>query len=470
MRLVQTYLLSIGIFVVNMILKIIYLTKPPIGGDEPFSIFYAQTDYSTLAAMLPTENNPPFYTIFLKYWVELFGIEPFTVRFPSLVFSSICAAVIFHIGKRFYGTFTGLFASLIFTFASFQVYFAHEARPYALFALLTAISMLFFLKLVIDKIPRAIIGLTIVNIILIYTHFFGFFVLFVQFTAFLLISDIRKKQWKPLIISWGITFLAFLPYLPIILRRYGESSNGTWLPTPSIVNLYDNIWRFSNEPVNTVLFLAILFTGLIVSLLRRHFSTRSKIIILWFLLPYFTMFALSFKMPMFLDRYLIYISVAFYLLIGIAIQALFKNEKSKWIFGAPLIILMMVTCKLDSGNPRDDEGFVKAVSALNGPKTSVFVSPYWYYQTFAYHHHRDHFKDYKNTTDRLSKEGIYLINQPTKVQWAQIKKADTIVYVDAGAWLIDPQERNLNHLRSTHQQIDANGEFEPFRIFRFVKH
>ena len=177
-------------FFLNFFLKIFYLDSRDIAGDEPFSIFQSQKDIPDIIQMLKAENNPPLHFFLLHYWIKWFGISAFSVRFPSLLFSALTSVVIFKIGLKCFDIRTGITAALIFTFSTIHIYFSHEARVYSLFALLAAVSLFFYLRIIERPDERKNYFLLLLsNILLIYSHYFGFFVVFVELFGVLFISD-----------------------------------------------------------------------------------------------------------------------------------------------------------------------------------------------------------------------------------------------------------------------------------------
>ncbi len=466
----QKFILPAGIFLLNIIVKLIFIEGTPIGGDEPFTIFYAQADYDTLFAMFETENNPPFFTLLMKYWVQLFGTSPFSVRLLPLLFSSITAVGIFQLGNKYASKYTGIIASLIFTFASYHIYFAHECRPYALFVLLTVYSMIVFLQITIDLRKRKVFVLALLNVLLIYTHFFGFFVLFIQFLSFILIRQYRVTAWKPLFASWAITGVLYLPYTALILKRFAAASTGgTFLESPGIEALYTNLWKFSNQPVNTVLFLVILSVGVILFFVRRNsIKPQAKVIIIWFLVPYLLMFIISAKIPMFHDRYLVYISIAYYLLIAMTLDKIFVRTKLKWIVGFGLVILMAFTSNFKAGNTRGDDKLVQTTIASTNDSTAIILCPDWYFMTFAYHYDKQIFSDYTHTVSRLEKDRIFPRSYLAEENSSKILSMDRIVFVNTGAQYVDPDNKMIELILCDFILEKEITKFEPF-ILSFYK-
>lgn len=447
----------LGIIVLNFVIKFIYVDYPDIGGDEPFSIFYANADLKTYFEIIHTENNPPLYLFLLKGWIKLFGMTPLSVRMMSVIFSSLTAGVIFQLGKRYFSFKVGLLTALLFTFTTYHMEFAHQARVYALFGLLTMTSMYSYLRLVIDNQKRHAILLVLYNILLIYAHFFGFFVVLIQFASALFIKDIRTGKFKELFIGWIITGLAYIPFISITLGRFTDSASETWQSTVKITDLYNNLWNFSNQPFNTVIFLLILIGGLFTFLIRTHkeaLKTQYKVVAIWFLVPYFLMFFISFYIPMFLYRYLVFLSFGYYFLIAISLETIIRKALFFYIISILLVVMMSFTCNFKVGNSRPDKIIVDKIKESKGENTSVVVCPKWHFLLFSYHYDIDMFKDYSHIFSRLEKEKVYPVYKLSDEIKEQINKSDTIIFLDAWASLTDPEmslksylDNNFNLIR-----------------------
>lgn len=459
---------GIAIFIVNVLLKLWHITTPEIGIDEPFTIFYANADISALWEILPYENNPPLFTLILKAWVSVFDTSPISVRMLPMLFSALSAVVIFRIGREFYTSKVAWLATGIFTFASCHYFYAHEARPYALFVLLAVLSMYAYLKVIVHNSAKHHYWLVLFNVLLIYNHFFGFLLLFVQFAVVIFHGETRRSHLKGLFFGWLATAVLFSPYLPLLFDRFTSSSNGTWVAPPQIDGLYTELWRFSNEPLITVLFLLILSAAAVLYFVRKpriKIPLPTIVLLVWFLFCFLGMFAVSFKIPIFLDRYLIFISPAFYLLIAIGLFSLIKHRLMHLVAASVLVILMIATVDFAAGNPKKqaalvDDFIVKGQES----ETIVIVSPEWYHLQIAYYYNRRIFEDYKHTRELLQKEGFRLVNQLDAGVQKEIDSKKYVVFVDSWAALVDPTESVQHYLDANMTQTRVIDSIDGLRV------
>ena len=148
------YIVLAILLLFTFFIRIKSMTAVSIAGDEPFSIFHAQLSIHGIITELAKGNNPPLYELFLHFWTGLFGINPFAVRIPSVIFSVLTALVIFRIGIRFFSLKMAAVSTILFALSNYHTMLAHEARVYSLFGLLAALSMFVFLLLVINFYDR----------------------------------------------------------------------------------------------------------------------------------------------------------------------------------------------------------------------------------------------------------------------------------------------------------------------------
>lgn len=467
------YVIPLALLLINFVLKIAYLSYGDVAADEPFTIYYAQTDFTTLFNMLQTENNPPLFFILLHYWIKLFGISSFSTRFLPLLFSTLTVLFIYKTGRKFFNLRVAIVASLIFTFSNYHIYFAHDTRVYTLFALLTTVSMFSFLSLQKDKSSKKFIVLLIIsNVLLIYSHFFGFFVIMIQGVSLLVIKEFRTTIFKKYTLATIISLVLYSPYIGLFLYRFSSASGGTWISPPNIESLYNNLWIFSNAPVNTVVFLVILAAALIVFFIKQRTNPGKNtpgniVILIWFFVPYLFMFSISFLIPMFIERYLVYISIGYYLMLAIAINFI---ANSKWLFYSLSIVsvaMMIATCNPKNCHKDRNKELVTYINNIKTPQTIVFLCPNWIDLTFVYYYNPDYFKDFLHTRQRLKADLIFPVNNADEINDSLFVDCDKIIFIDSWSELVDPGGSIFKKLSGKYNTVSCDETFKGSKIYQF---
>jgi mannosyltransferase len=465
------FIIPLLLFLLNFILKVIFLDNRDVAGDEPFSIFHAQKELSGIIQMLKSENNPPLHFFLLHFWIKLFGISSFSVRFPSLVFSALTSVILFRIGNRFFDMKTGITAALIFTFSTMHIYFSHEARVYSLFVLLTAWSLFLYLKMA-ERPERTknYMLLFIADALLIYSHYFGFFVVFVQLTGTLFVRE-KNQMLKKLLLVFLALLIAYIPNIVVFASRFHESIVGTWVTAPEIGQSYGFLNLFINGRYNMMVLLVMFILGGIILLSQKkilekikYFSENSffKIILIWFVIPYFLMFIISFKLPMFIDRYILYTSIPFYLLIAVMLNYLFEKKSYRNIAILLVIACLIYTVNLNPDNNRRLKEAVEKVKELKKENDIVIISPDYADLGFTYYYNISYFKDYDNIKKLLNNESIYPANKAQEVEKILSEKKADVVYLQAGNEFVDPDNLVYKKLES---RFSHREQFLVYRIY-----
>lgn len=442
--------------------------------------------------MLSEGNNPPLYEILLHFWINILGISELSVRIPSLIFSCLTVLFIYKIGIKYLNNRVALCASSIFIFSNYQILFAHEARVYALLGLLTVISMYLFMGIFYDsktntnsednkrfnfKATKKYIMLAVINTLIIYSHYFGFFVLIIQFLFLMFNYPFLIKHWKKVLLSAGILALLYSPFILVISKRFIESSGGTWVQPPSgLESIYNMLWMFSNAPVATVCIIAILVFALfkyVANFKNELKNIYSGFIVFWFVFIFFFMFSVSFWIPMFMDRYLMPAAIAFPLLVGICADYLIKTSKYKLVMPLVVSLLFIITVKPNISNKRNVKETVEKIKELKTSNTIVYFCPNWFELNFAYYYNIEYFKDYDDVNIKnkiyqyLQSENIFPITSSNQIDTNVTKYADKIIYLDAGAELSYPNNNILKELDLNYQFKNEYKFYEVFSVFEY---
>jgi mannosyltransferase len=448
----------------NIAVKGFYLNYSPIDGDEPFSIFHAQLNVTSIIEELKTGNNPPLYEIILSFWVKVFGVSELSVRTPSLIFSATTTFLLYKLLAKYFNTRIALITSLLFIFSNINILAAQEARVYSLFVLLTVASYYQFVSLYSsNKKNLHLLLISAVNIVLIYSHYFGFFVIFTQFVLLLLINDLRKNALKYYLYSLIILSVFYTPNLFILWNRFlDSSSNGTWISPPSgVESIYNMLWEFSNKPITTVVSLLIIVTALFLFIYRKNktSSVYYKIAIGWFAIPFSVMFISSYWVPMFFPKYLIFVSIGYYIVLAISIESIFKNNLYKKLLGSSIIILFAATASFKKESPFN---FRDITTIFNNEITNthdVIISPKHYALHFAYYYDKSLFNNgnknngIESVIKKLNALNIFPIN--VLKEYNTSNKNRPVLYLNIHSEFLYPNNETLKYLNTKFELVKS---------------
>ncbi|MGZ4399126.1 MAG: glycosyltransferase family 39 protein, partial [Gaiellaceae bacterium] len=115
--------------------------------DEAITVYDIHRPFSQmLHHVRTTESTPPLYFIAAWLWAKVFGTGEAGLRSLSAVLGSLTILVSYLLGNRLAGRAAGALAAALVAVNPFLIWYSQEARSYALFALLTAASLLFTLR------------------------------------------------------------------------------------------------------------------------------------------------------------------------------------------------------------------------------------------------------------------------------------------------------------------------------------
>lgn len=376
--------LILGLLALNALLKFSWLGVNELSGDEPFTVFWATRPLSEFWQMLRTENNPPLYFLLIKAWTGCVPLEEAWLRVPSALFSVLTVWPLFLLARRLGNTAMALAASLLFTFNNHQYGFAHEVRGYSLLLLLTTLAAWLVVRGVGSPPVRSTTMLAVVFAALVWTHFFGWLVIGLLGICVLVLPELRDERRRFLFASL-IAVGVFLPYGLIFFQRAGESiAHGTWVDPHGPEEMWHMVRRWSNQPVVTVLLLVPLLLVLVRERLRSY---ALRFALLWWLLPLVGLWLVQWWVPAYVDRYLLFASIGFYLGTGYTVAHTAGTGSGRWAAPAVVIAAMALTFTPWKDNDQHPSSVAAQVRAWQGPAGTapVLVHPFWYKPTLWAH-------------------------------------------------------------------------------------
>lgn len=302
--------------------------------DEAFSALLSIKNLGQIISITASDFSPPFYYLFLHFWIKLFGLGEVALRVPSVLFLLLTAWVTYLLGKRLFSGKVGVLAFFLVLLNPFLFYYAFEARMYTLLSLFSVLSFYF---LIMENWPLFILF----SLLGMYSHNFMVFSLLGELGAYFFLRGFGQKKY--LLMSLGGIFLGFSPWLGILLSQARAVAGDFWIQGPRIREIFEVSIQFlvgpSQEHSRYLIFAA---AALLLVLLwcffpRREWRTEGRKItslLIWASFPFFLSFVLSYVVPVFLPRYLIFVVIPLSLVL-----AFILTESS---FPIPLIFCFLV--------------------------------------------------------------------------------------------------------------------------------
>ena len=317
------------------------LTSQSLWRDEVDALRFSQESLSTLLRNFSRPGwNGPLYYLLLRVWVSLADRSEFALRYLSLLSSVLGVAALYRLGRDWFYPLLGSVAALLMAASPYAVWYAQEAKMYALLAPLV-LGVLYLYRQALESRDGRLWVLVVVGVwVLMGLHVMG--ALLIPVLAVLLVL------WWPLVRRDGLRFvgislglcllpaLVVLPWAGPMLWRGGDIGHA-FVPLPNMVTTM--LYAFGRGitatgglwPIGLVIFFCLagtllwpdanrLLTRALDALAgrRREISEPAYVAVLWawLLLPMLGLLVISTRVPMFVDRYLIWIGPALFLLIA----------------------------------------------------------------------------------------------------------------------------------------------------------
>jgi len=201
--------------------------------DEIFSVHAAEHDWGSLCWFVAQDLiHPPFFYALLKIWIGIGGESIFWLRLLPLIFATLSLVPFILLCRELkQRRSTILFALFLFAVNGSLINYTQRVRMYSLLMCLSLFSIWLFARYF--NRGKSLIALLIINLFLVYTHYFGFFVVGCEVAVVLLLQRIK---WRGAAAILGSAALAILPWAYVVLSasRSGSelSQNIAWISRP----------------------------------------------------------------------------------------------------------------------------------------------------------------------------------------------------------------------------------------------
>lgn len=372
--------------------------------DEVFSVIAARSSWHQMfSIVIDDKSHPPLHYILLKLALGLGAKAEIAARLPSVLAGVGLMPIAWSLCRQLRVTprDTLLVLFLVATNGTL-IYFAQYARMFAPLEFFAALSLWLFLRLWRGFSWRTWGLLTAVNILMVYTHYWGVMLVAAQCILVLLW---RRKTAARMILSAGLTALAFLPWLVLVgqaaARQGNLASQISWMGS-GVPGLIDYLWLiaalngFVAFPYATrlglVLFAAPVVAACVILALQRRAATLSEMETpgFWMVLvatPLLLTSLASFVAGQNLwgERHLTIVALPYYILLGLSLSRL---DAHRWTNALRAAILLWAVAAAATYLARDDKRYhwdTLAAEIAARPPAPVYGSEWFVRVPLAYY-------------------------------------------------------------------------------------
>ena len=197
------------------------LTASCLWFDEIFSVHAAEHSWDSILNFVALDLiHPPLFYILLKVWIAAGGENLFWLRSFPVVFSILAILPFVLLCRELrLGFWTVTLAFFLIAVNGSLIKYAQEVRMYSMLMCMSLFSMWLFARYF--RTGKGILALTLINLVLVYTHYFGWLVLLSEIFAIVLFQRIK---WRPIMVMTLVTAVGFAPWFIEVLYAANSGS------------------------------------------------------------------------------------------------------------------------------------------------------------------------------------------------------------------------------------------------------
>lgn len=393
-------------------LRIYRIDYQSIWRDEGVSLHLAASSLSAILAERASNVHPPLYFILLRFWTRLAGFSELSARFFSLIFGVLLAPSLYFVTRKIFAERTALVTTAIAAVSPLFVVYSQETRMYAMLPLLYLFIIYKLYQLAQgERLKwRDWIGLAAFEVLTLYLHYFS--MLTVAYANLFLVAlwlkrgGINLRRWLS---SQVLVALSCMPWAWIVVDCWmtegpPRSYFGVFAPQSGIdlFEVASIVWHFSNGGYDLrghCLFVALssLLAGAFVTVLSLALRVDDQrcstlITLCHWIVPLSMAFAVWWWKPMVSPRYVIMLTLPFFILAGRIIVVSIEAKGPTKLAGIFLATALVVTFALglwiayfDPGYSKDNVGgMVEYLERLSGADDVIIVHPLDYSVEYYY--------------------------------------------------------------------------------------
>lgn len=328
------------------------ITEPVIWYDEGYSLLLSQRSPALIWTTTAGDVHPPLYYVILHYWMQLFGSSVLSVRGLSVLADVGTLLLCIKLMSLLVSRRAALIAGVLFALLPIAVRYSQEVRMYTLLGMwLMAATLVLVCWGRQPWLRRYPLLYVLLMTAAFYTHYFAALCVLVHWLYWSGLGSgesvlLPARKW--LLANVAIVLL-YMPWLPNFIAQSRAMNGLDWIPPTTWATLpgFIGLAAVMTKPADDGLWWALLVSGLIVAcsmiaLHSPHIHRRSVLLLFtYFFVPVFSVFLLSWIVPIFMPRYLVFAAAGLPLIVAIALEGSAGNRP----FIALLCLVFFVGCE-----------------------------------------------------------------------------------------------------------------------------
>ena len=243
------FFVSLVICAVYIALRFWSLTASCLWFDEIFSVHAAEHSWQNLFGFVARDLiHPPLFYVLLKIWTSAGGESLFWLRFFPVFFSLLTIFPFILLCRELKLDFSLIALALtFFAVNGALIKYTQEVRMYSVLLFFALVSMWLFARFL--NLGKNFFILTLVNILLVYTHYFGWFVVITEVFAILILQRIKIRQ---ILLMLAVTAASFTPWIFAVGQAAKINSdvgqNIGWMSKPNLFAVFQFVFDLF-EPI-----------------------------------------------------------------------------------------------------------------------------------------------------------------------------------------------------------------------------
>ncbi len=234
----------IGILALAWQLRTYRLADESIWLDEFFT--YEHLDKPFMSALHDAQVQspaiPPFHFVLAWIWARITDGSVYSMRMLSIEIGMASVLLVYVLGRRIYGPWSGLAAAAALAVSPYHVYYSQEIRSYGLAMFFSVAALYAFVNAIQERRARWHIMHGIAAVLLLASHPFGALLFSVEACIF---AASLRRRWRQ-ILPWALSIApsVALTGLYFALTPQGDTLGMLeWIPKPRLWDLEKNLYE-----------------------------------------------------------------------------------------------------------------------------------------------------------------------------------------------------------------------------------